>query len=136
MPVLKDVECAKCGTVREVFCDPSEESVEAYCDTCDDGKPHLHRSVCNGGCGRRWRFNDPPPDPTGYIQSGGVACGRPQKEAIDTPEESKYFTPDRTKSGITHEGERFSDRVREDRRKERRDRQRSADGHGPLFFNA
>lgn len=136
MPVLKDVACVKCGTVREAFCGMDETVVNAHCAECGDGKPRLHRSEGNGGCGRRYRFNDPPPDPSGYIEAVGVACGKPLIEAIDTPHESRNFIPDRQADGtITYERERFSAHVRDERRRERRDRQRHADGRGPLFLN-
>ena len=81
-------------------------------------------------------FNDPPPDPTGYVDSGGVFAGHPHPEAIDTPEESKSATPDRHWQGdIIHERERFSESVRQERRAERRDKQRNAQGKAPLYFN-
>lgn len=136
--VLKDAECVKCGRVHEVFCEGDETVMQAHCE-CGNGKPRLHRTICNGGVKRRYRFNDWPKDTTGYVQSGGVACGRPEVEAIDTPDESRKgnYTPDQHKDGgLTHERERFSRRVREERRAERRDRQRNAEGRAPLYFNA
>ena len=133
--VIKDTYCIKCNTVQELYCDRDEETMQADCATC--GKQRTHRSACSGGMGRRWRCNDTGFDPTGYIQSGGVACGRPHPEAVGTPEEASSATPDRMHrdDSITHEQERFSQRVRDDRRAERRDKQRNADGRAPQYYN-
>jgi len=136
--VLKDIQCVRCGAVREAYCEMDETVVHAHCESCGDGKPRQHTTLCTGGIKRRWRYNDPPMDPTGYIQSAGVACGRPHLEAVDTPDESRCYEPDRlyADGSITHEHERFSESAIADRRKERREQQRTAQGRGRLFFGA
>ncbi len=134
--VLKDAECVKCGAVQELFVEMAETAVNAHCKRCDDGKPKLHRTICNGNTRFRYRCNDIPPDLTGYVDSGGCFAGHPDHAAIDTPDESKSATPDRHWNGdVIHERERFTERVRQERRAERRDKQRNADGRAPLYFN-
>lgn len=57
MPVLKDLECSRCGSVTEALVD-GDVTIEAVrCECCR--KLTVHRTICNGGVrGARWRYAD------------------------------------------------------------------------------
>lgn len=53
--VLKDVECTRCGRRSEALMDGS--ATTAYLD-CRDCGAEKHITICNGGCGSRYRYLD------------------------------------------------------------------------------
>ena len=59
MPVLKDLECSRCGNVTEHMIDGGASEVVARCASPECRKMTVHRAICNGGCrGARWRYAD------------------------------------------------------------------------------
>jgi hypothetical protein len=137
MAVLKDIQCVKCGAVREALIDSSLTSIEAECGRCK--KPRFHRPLCNGGCrGARWRFNDWSGfDPEGYVEHIGVKAGRPHPEAVGTADESRSATVDvlRSTGKPAHEQARFGSEAIADRRERRKFKQRQREGRTPLRFH-
>lgn len=56
MPVLKDLECQRCGATTEATVEPTTEKAKMKCQRC--GEVTKHKTLCNGGCGKRYRFMD------------------------------------------------------------------------------
>jgi len=134
--VLKDCECNRCGTVRELFLEKEETECRAECAQC--GRVRLHRSLCTGGIKRRWRFADLGGVDHGAYVDYGVHAGVPQPEAIGTNEESKGYEPNRMKRDGSRADQqpRFSDDARRDRREKRKWRQLHREGKTPLHYTS
>lgn len=134
--VLKDCECHRCGTIRELFLEQDETTCRARCEVC--GGDRLHRSICTGGTKKRWRFADLGGVDHGDYVDYGVHCGIPHPDAANTPDESKHYEPTRMKrdGSRADQQRRFSDDARKDRRERRKWTQRHAEGRTPLHFSS
>jgi len=127
--VLKDIQCCDCGRVREMMLDSDETWVVTTCSYCE--AETRHESLCNGGAGKRFRFNDW----DGVDFRGQVKAMPPTAHVRDaeTGEETVVT------HGTTGEPMQDDPRFHGDRREERRDRvyhkHDKRQGKTPLYFD-
>jgi len=135
--VLKDAECQGCGYVAEHVLEGGVTEFAAKCEAC--GLTFKHKTICNGGCGKRYRFADW----SGVDFSGQVKACRPtaETEVFDydpsTGETSNArVIEDKHVSGrLCQDMPRFSDENREERRDRIRHRFKVKKGQRPIFMD-
>lgn len=127
--VLKDIQCRECGRVRDMMLNGDETWVVTTCTGCQ--KQTHHDTICNGGTGKRYRWNDW----AGVDFRGQVEALPPTAHVKDSETgEEKVLT-----SVATGEPMHNDPRLHGDRRKERRDRvyhkHDKRQGKTPLYFD-
>jgi len=127
--VLKDVECTRCGRRSEALMDGS--ATTAYLD-CRDCGAEKHVTICNGGCGKRYRYHDW----DGVDFSGQVKLGELSAETQLPESQGGDIVVDKHKSGMAcHDLPRFSSDSRADRLDRMKHRRKCDRGKATLYFD-
>jgi hypothetical protein len=124
--VLKDFECAACGGVFERIVDGNISFIAEYCEACKTTTNH--RSICNGGTGKRYRFADW----SGVDFSGQVKAMAPTATTLD--HEGNVIADKHVSGKACQDMPRFSDDVREEKRDRITHRTNARRGKNKLYF--
>jgi len=118
MPVLKDMECTECGSMREALVGASETLERLGCAVCKCETSHI--SPCWGGTKTRYRFNNWTPSCSKFEYIGVEAYHEnedgSERPSVDVHTKKPVFEVD--KEGIA----------------ERRDKLNHKKGKNPLYF--
>lgn len=130
MSVLKDVQCDRCGCVAETMLDPDVTVTSRRCHGC--GRICSHRTICNGGCGKRYRYHDW----DGVDFAGQVKVHAPTAETQLPDSQGGGVIEDRTRDGkLCSDRPRFSDDVRQDRQERIYHQRRQLKGKTPIYVD-
>lgn len=128
--VLKDVECCSCGHVAEAMLEGDETQTRMLCTAC--GVTIKHTTICNGGCGKRYRYHDW----DGVDFAGQVRLGEISAETQLPESQGGGIVTDKHKSGAAcHDLPRFSSESRADRLERMKHRRKCDRGRATLYFD-